>query len=61
MSKIKFKMGDDVAHIDNPTKKIKVRSIVYKEGMLSHIVCSWWKDDEYRKDNFHSSELIRPD
>lgn len=59
MSRIKYRMSDDVAHVDNIEKRLKVRRVVYKDKKLSHIVCSWWsKDGEYMTDSFHSYELI---
>ena len=58
MYKARFKMGDDVAHIDNCNFKIRVRRVVYKDKKLSHIVCDWWENEEKKEDNFHSKELI---
>lgn len=58
MSKIKYKMGDEVAHIDSLLFKMRVRQVVYIDKKLSHIVCDWVDKDVRKEANFHSKELI---
>ncbi len=58
MSKIKFKQGSDVAHIDNLELKMRVRSVVFKDKKLEYIECSWFQNNFYIKEKFHSKELI---
>lgn len=58
MSKIKFHTGDEVAHIDNISKKISVEAIVFEKEKLSHIRCWWWSDDKIERINVHSNKII---
>lgn len=58
MSRGRLTIGDEVAHIDNLSVKLRVRKVVFLEKKLSHIECSWWSNAELLKDNFHSHELI---
>jgi len=58
MARIKYTIGDEVAHMDNLGNKMRVRGFVYEDKKLRHIVCSWWDKNELKKDNFHSHELI---
>lgn len=57
-SKVKYRTGDEVAHKDNITFKMRVRAAVFEEKRLSHIVCDWFEEDIKVKDNFHSKELV---
>ena len=58
MSRIKYTIGDEVAHIDNISMQMRIRGFAYEEKKLRYIICSWWNKNELQKDNFHSHELI---
>lgn len=59
MARVKYTIGDEVAHLDNLGFKMRVRSLVFgNEKRLEHIKCSWWVGPEMKVGDFHSHELV---
>jgi len=58
-NRVKYSIDDEIAHIDNLQKKMRVREVIFANSKISHIVCSWWgADGELKKMNAHSHALI---
>jgi len=58
MARVKYRIGDEVAHIDNIEFKLRVRDFVYEEKQLRSIICTWWEGNKLQKNEFHSHELV---
>jgi hypothetical protein len=67
--KIFYKEGDEVAHKENPSLKMNVKAVLFKDHkipgtdkskkFLIGIRCAWWKSkEEYVFQIFHSRELV---
>lgn len=58
MARIKYRIGDEVAHIDNLEFKLRVRGFIYEDKQLRSISCTWWEGRILKQNDFHSHELI---
>ena len=58
MARVKYRIGDEVAHVDNIGFKLRVRLLIHEDKLLRFIKCTWWEGPVLKEANFHSHELL---